>query len=146
MPYVFRNNLRRIISSKQTIFNTSRLAQYFRNDSALEVPYIQAVRYVAAARCDQVGLFMNANYWDYPFWVIFEKKGYKVRLEHMRLSRIAPKAYPLGPFNPCAVIALNISDEELVIEGYPVFKKAQEFPSESSFVRNVTVYIKPQMP
>ena len=137
MPYVFRNNFRRLVSAKkQTVFNTSRIDQYFRNDSSLLSPYVEAVNEVVAMNCSEVGLYMGFNFWDYPLGMIFKEKFHKsVRLEHVYISDYTPSDYPLGPFRPCALISVFHNEEEIVL-GKERFKKVKDFDKTAVYVHN----------
>ncbi len=133
MPYVFRNNTRRLISSrKATIFNTPRIAQYFINDTTRMADYIEAVDYIKGSTCKDIGLIIPDDYWEYPFWVLLKTANSKInRIEHVFikgkfLSQV--NRYPLGDFNPCMVIAVGHSlDNHIVLTSgvryYEVFSK-----------------------
>ncbi len=133
MPYVFRNNTRRLISSKKaTIFNTPRIAQYFINDTTRRTDYIEAVDYIKETTCKDIGLIIPDDYWEYPFWVLLKGGNNKInRIEHVFikgkfLSHV--NRYPLGDFNPCMVIAVGHSlDSHIVLTNgvryYKVFSK-----------------------
>ena len=137
MPYVFRNNFRRLVSNKkQTVFNTSRLEQYFRNDSSLYPPYVQAAGEVAGRQCADVGLYMGFNTWDYPLGVMLQQGLHqKVRLEHVNISDLTPQNYPSGPFRPCALISVYYSEEEILL-GKEMFKKVKDFDKTAVYVRS----------
>jgi len=129
IPYVFRNNMRRLVStSKQTVFNTTRMDQYFRMDSSLIPPYTSAVNAVKSMECDQIGLYMGFNRWDYPLFVLLDKAipgGY--RTEHLVIHETAPAEYPLGPFSPCAVIVVDYPGNKPLIINKVQYDMFQDF-------------------
>jgi hypothetical protein len=117
MEYAYNNNLRKLFSRKKaTVFNTDRLSMYFRNDLSFKDPYIDSIEHIVSQGCDEVGLVMKFNYWDYPLWVIWENVfNQKGRMEHIYyLSEYAPKVYPLGQFQPCALVAVDYSSGSLL--------------------------------
>ena len=131
MPYVFKNNTRRIFSNgKQTIFNTSRLEQYFRNDSSLIEPYRKAVEAALATECRDIGLYMGFNHWDYPLWIMFNEqlaRGEKIRLEHLYVNQFVPKKYPLGDFQPCAIVSVYYREDRIDFKSGQYFTKVKDF-------------------
>lgn len=135
MPYVFKNNLRRLVSKqKQTVFNTPRLDQYFRNDSSLLEPYSLAVEQVYAMNCHNVGLYMGFNTWDYPLWIIFsERFKNDIRLEHLNISHLTPQKYPLGPFQPCAVVSVYYREDRIDFPAGESFQKIKDFNSTAVY-------------
>ena len=145
MPYVFQNNLRRIYSAKkETIFNASRLQQYFRNDRSLLVPYQEALDSVLSRSCDRVGLYMGFNYWDYPFWVMAgEKSHHPIRFEHVKISHFTPSVYPLGDFKPCALIAVDYNANEIILGGN-VFRKTSDYGKTSVYTPDHVTPVTPE--
>jgi 4-amino-4-deoxy-L-arabinose transferase-like glycosyltransferase len=129
VPYVFRNNTRKLFSSKKTVFQTPRLRQYFVADETLLLPYQQAVDFVMISGCRQVGLRIGDNSWEYPFWVLFgEERIKQLRIEQVDVVGVQPLNYPLGAFSPCAIIETgrNIpSDNMLTVDG-KIFKMQWE--------------------
>jgi len=132
IPPVFRNNTRRLVSSKKaTVFNTPRIAQYFNNDTTRMSAYIDAADYVKGCACKDVGLIIPDDYWEYPFWVLLKGGNSKVsRIEHVFINGGASsqvKRYPLGDFNPCMVIAVNmIFDSKITLNGGIAYREVFE--------------------
>lgn len=127
-PYIFRNSLRKLYSGKKsTVFNTPRIQQYFANDRDFYLPYQAAVDHITAAGCADIGLAIGSNGWESPFWVMLrEKYGTSFRLEHVGGSVSDRAEYPLGRFSPCAVIALERSDEFLNLGETGLLNKSWE--------------------
>lgn len=112
MPYVFRNNSRRLVSSKSTIFDTPREEQYFFNERSRMPYFVEAVSYVKATECKDVGLLLGGNSWEYPFWVLFDANNdEQFRLEHVSPGQLSPNRYPLGSFDPCVVLGIHAKGE-----------------------------------
>ena len=82
--------------------------------------YQAAVRYVAANKDSQIGLVISGNDWEYPLWRLLREQGLTgLRIEHVAVKD-APmaKPYPLGPFDPTLVIAIEeYPPAQLTIEG-----------------------------
>lgn len=134
VPYVLRNSTRKLFSSKKTVFSIPRLQQYFAADLTILPHYQGAVDFVRARDCDQVGLRLGDNSWEYPLEVLFKNKHQgKVRLEHVDIIGIKPLNYPLGDFHPCAIIETGRTvpvDDKLNIDGRSFVKQY-----ESSLIR-----------
>ena len=132
VPYVVRNSTRKLISSKRTVFAAPRLEQYFADAPALLKPYQGAADFVASQNCREVGLRIGDNSWEYPFWVIFKQSGpSKARLEHVDVIGIKPANYPLGEFNPCAIIETGRTsppDERLKISAKIFVRRWEQSP------------------
>jgi len=125
-PYVFKNNLRRLVSGhKQTVFTASRRELYFLNDLSVLEAYTQAIQQLPPG-CLQIGLYMGLFDWDYPLAVMLrEELGRDVRIEHVNPAAFSPAQYPLGDFKPCAVITRAYQEDRLYVAGYE-FEKIQE--------------------
>ncbi|MFI5017561.1 MAG: hypothetical protein ACHQHK_06415 [Dongiales bacterium] len=82
--------------------------------------YQAAVRYVAENKDSQIGLVISGNDWEYPLWRLLREQGLtRLRIEHVAVKD-APmaKPYPLGPFDPTLVIAIEeYPPAQLTIEG-----------------------------
>ncbi len=111
MPWVW-DNKSRVFFKRRNIFNSSRIEQYFYNKHGYIYSYEQAVKEIRRRGCSQVGLFIGPDSWEYPFWVLMKKDNPpKVRLEHIKVSNVsswAGDSFPLGPFDPCAIIDDNL--------------------------------------
>ncbi|MBF0385410.1 MAG: glycosyltransferase family 39 protein [Candidatus Omnitrophica bacterium] len=111
MPFVFRNNSRRLISSKSTVFSKPRIEQYFNNDSTLYGPYLEAAKEIKALGCKNLGLVIQSNSWEYPLWVLLRYLEVDpIRFEHVEAygyDKISVKKYPLGDFTPELVLSVN---------------------------------------
>ena len=71
--------------------------------------YQAAVRYVVENKDSRIGLVISGNDWEYPLWRLLREQGLTgLRIEHVAVKG-APmaKPYPLGPFDPTLVIAIE---------------------------------------
>ena len=83
--------------------------------------------------CSEVGLQLQLDDWEYPFWMLLQREGREVgRVEHVNVdNKSADAAAALDPFAPCAIIAVysnGVSGEELTV-GSQVY--AREWSSGS---------------
>jgi 4-amino-4-deoxy-L-arabinose transferase-like glycosyltransferase len=124
LPWVFNNKFRPIIG-EENIFNLSRVEQYFMNRSQLEQPYMQATNFVLSQGCSNVGLSLGRGitvgneYWEYPFWVLFNDQNKQVRLENIKpenVSSIKANNPPFNNFNPCAIVAVRTGKDKPITE------------------------------
>jgi len=116
-----------ISKKKYSIFSTPRINRYFQDSPALYLPYTKAVDQVWAQGCRDVGIYMSYNDWDYPLWVLMQDKPKtNFRLEHLYFDAESPRKYPLGDFTPCAVIGIDIHDEQIKV-GVREFALANDY-------------------
>ncbi len=130
VPYVVRNSTRKLISSKGTVFTIPRFKQYFANEMTPMMPYQAAVEFVLEHQCQQIGVRLGDNTWEYPLWMLLGDQKPKVRIEQVDNTGANPANYPLGPFHPCVIIETGRTsppDEILNIDG-TVFTKQWEKP------------------
>src|SRR5207249_72854 len=88
---------------------SDRLDQLFRQRPALEAAYEGAVRYIRANGCAEVGLELNWDDWEYPFWFLFSRsRTGLVRLEHVTVPNQSTQFESrLSPFEPCALVRVK---------------------------------------
>ncbi len=107
LPWVFFNRYRPIIDSNN-IFQASRIEQYFKNRPKLQQPYTQAVEYLNSKQCNQVGLVMGQDAWEYPLWILMQQSyGKNFQLQHINVtnaSSVIANKSPSKDFQPCGVI------------------------------------------
>lgn len=108
LPWVFQN-VSRPLAGQTSIFTANRTDQYFANRPDLKDPYERAARYVRSRGCQDIGLILGRDDWEYPLWVLLRSTGNRgVRLEHIGVKNLsAVKSKVLPVFDPCAVIALQ---------------------------------------
>jgi 4-amino-4-deoxy-L-arabinose transferase-like glycosyltransferase len=124
-PWTLENRYRPI-AAEQNIFKVDRIEQYFVNREHLQVPYEEAVNFVQAQQCQNVGLWLGTNdsvgnrYWEYPFWVLFNSTNTRAtRLEHVKVQNISAEKSNLLPYSqfvPCAVVFVQPKDEAIEIK------------------------------
>lgn len=122
--WVFCNTSRPLLSNKkilspsnyENIFNTSRIDQYFNNNSELRKPYIGATSFLNSQKCSKVGLSLGGDDWEYPFWILLQKNYNKnYQIEQVDVKNISTKKYQVYPHNnfiPCAIISVQHTKSE----------------------------------
>lgn len=110
LSWVFFNRYRPIISNK-SIFQISRVEQYFSNRPYLNVTYTGAVEFLNSAKCSNIGLSMGNDPWEYPLWVLLQQNQHEiVKIQHINLNNISAsleKEYPYKEFIPCGIISME---------------------------------------
>lgn len=131
-PWVFFNYSRPLIKDFRTskienIFNTSRIEQYFRNWRGFKDPYMEAVQFIKSKGCSDVGIILDEDDWEYPFFVLLQKNNTRVfRIEHVNVNNISAikySIYPFNDFNPCAIISLKSGQENKIVNKDTVYVK-----------------------
>ena len=123
VPWMLWNYSRPLIG-ESSVLCVKREQQYFANWHAGRE--MLSILPESLGECKNVGLVMGEDSWEYPFWYLTRAMG-GVRLEHVKVDNISAKLkYPLGAFEPCALI-LDGSDEQKIIsyENKPFFQVAQ---------------------
>jgi hypothetical protein len=104
------------------IFSVGRKDQLFCNRPNLKAPYQGAVSFLKQQNCFDIGLILDGNEWEYPFWVLMAEDGSSAyRMEHMAVSGLSGNLSPdplADVFEPCAVIVVGeCQPEEVLIKG-----------------------------
>jgi hypothetical protein len=113
LPYVFYNPMKSFVTLDNIMHKKDRNEAYF-NPSALSG--LKNVRdQLKNIQCHEVGLLVNEFIKEYPIWRVFDPASDgSMRLEHIEVNGlISPVEYPLGKFDPCAIIsmAINLPDQ-----------------------------------
>ncbi|MBU0468693.1 MAG: glycosyltransferase family 39 protein [Candidatus Omnitrophica bacterium] len=111
IPYVFRNNSRRIVSSKSTIFDTPRMDQYFSNYPSRAYPYKEAVKKIKSIGCKTIGQISHGECWEYPLWTLLkENNDLDFQLEQVQVDNKSNKyleKFGLINYDPCILVGLK---------------------------------------
>ncbi len=108
-PWVVYNSSRPLVGEK-SIPSRDRIEQYFTNRPSLYEPYVRSAQFLQHSQCQDIGLILGADDWEYPFWVLLGENDKKVRLEHVNvanISRVKYDEYPYSSFTPCAVVVVS---------------------------------------
>lgn len=80
--------------------------------------YIEMADQIRLLDCREVGLVAGSDFWEYPLWGLMKRQeqGNHFRIEHMFVrNKSAPIPYPLGDFNPCAVLEVREKSQVSVL-------------------------------
>ncbi|MGZ5001492.1 MAG: hypothetical protein ACXV7F_14470, partial [Methylomonas sp.] len=129
LPLIFWNYSRPLLASKN-VFNTNRTEQYFRNRPSLTSSYAEAASLISNEHCRQIGLYLDFDDWEYPFWAMLQQDlGKDVRIEAVNVENVSARKYKEFPeFTPCAVLAVNplsLSDFEVNGTTYSILKTTE---------------------
>jgi len=131
-PWVFSNDSRPFIknfraSKSENVFNTSRIEQYFRNWPGLKDPYMGAVQFIKSKGCLDIGIILDEDDWEYPFFVLLQKNTtHMFRIEHVDVNNISSVkygVYPFNDFNPSAIISLKYGQKDTIVNKDTVYVK-----------------------
>jgi 4-amino-4-deoxy-L-arabinose transferase-like glycosyltransferase len=110
LSWVFFNRYRPIISHK-SIFQISRIEQYFSNRPYLKVTYTGAVEFLNSEKCSNIGLSMGNDPWEYPLWVLLQQNQQKiVKMQHINSNNVSASLeteHPYKEFIPCGIISME---------------------------------------
>lgn len=106
------------ISAGGNIFARKRIDQYFNERPNLVAGYRAAVAVVAESNCNQVGLVIGSDDWEYPLWALLnEKNPSSIHLEHVNVqnlsARLSEKMQP--KIAPCTILMINSDLPESVV-------------------------------
>jgi len=109
IPYLTDGHPRHLWGS-QSFLKKSRAANLLSYSGASsEDLNIDIKNKLHAMGCDQIGLLMGEDDWDYPFYAFLNphQKG-SIRIEHVLIDNLTKDVqYPLGDFSPCAIIGIT---------------------------------------
>ena len=99
--YIFQNPLRPIVPAD---FETlSRQNYAFNWNKPLFEVYNEISQTIAESDCNQVGLRIGSDTWEYPFWTLLKSYGFSGRIEHVQVKNPTSK-FEDPEFHPCAII------------------------------------------
>ena len=132
-PWLLQNRSKPILA-KKNIFNTSRIQQYFINSPKMEYSFLSAAREVRSNKCDEVGLLLDFNSWEYPFWVLLPD----TRLENIMVENISQErtGFPRGDFRPCAIISNRQEEKNNINYNGTSFIRVRKLNSLNVFLKD----------
>jgi len=124
LPWVFLNRSRPIISKDASIFDKSRIEQYFVNQPYLQRSYQKTAEFIASRGYQRIGLVMGEDDWEYPLWVFLKEQGQRFVIEHVD---VANKTEELAKkFIPEAIIYIG-QNKNVMIKYLMAMKQAKNF-------------------
>ena len=99
-------NQSRPLIGEDNVFETDRFEQQFRNRRGVRDAYEDAAAFVQQVGCQQFGLRIGTDSYEYPLWAMLEDwRAAGGRIEHLpatpAMRRLAQR-WP--PFDPCVII------------------------------------------
>jgi hypothetical protein len=120
LPWVFYNQSRPILG-RNSILATSRIEQYFRNNSSLYAPYLGATQYLSDIHCSEIGIITGQDDWEYPLWVLLRNDmGEKIHIESVNVTNISQREQDKNYQElkkMCAIIVLNTKPPHTIFIG-----------------------------
>ena len=136
LPWVFYSESRPLLGENSVLI-TPRQAQYFANDPGFIFSYTSSVDVIAQTGCQQVGIILGGDTWEYPLWALLERDHpWKGRMEHVKVDNMTKGIkYPLGSFEPCQVIVIGGGFLDVLSLGPVNYKLTNVYGREDKQVR-----------
>ena len=118
--WVNRCSALKALAPSRTVFNTPRWARYF-NDQQTNDAYAKVIDYVTASGCQQVGLYLGMNDFEYPYWALLRLKHMDtVHIQHIAVDNISSGFYAeprFGDYRPRLVLV-----RDPALDGFNIFE------------------------
>jgi len=88
--WILQNQSRPLLGAR-TIFNTPRESQYFANRPWLTKPYSRMAKRICEGRIRRLGLILGKNDYEYPLWVLLNRRCAGIRIHHVKVRNISGK-------------------------------------------------------
>jgi hypothetical protein len=102
------NDVGRPINPKKAFLTLPREQQYFWQNRPLYTPYAQVADAIIASGCQQVGLKLGYDDWEYPLWILLHNRGFRGYIKHVYVTGEAAQLRTAVPV-PCAVVVTGSS-------------------------------------
>jgi len=86
------------------VFTVPRDQQYFSKRPELFDQYMQASRVLRQLNCPSVGLALDGDDWEYPFWKLTNSRTQKIGFEHVQVRNASAKLHSDDAERPCAIV------------------------------------------
>jgi hypothetical protein len=137
LPWMFFNQQHPWIG-QDSIWRQPKMAQYFYKRPYLALPYLVGAGYLKSTGCRQVGLLISAGTWEYPWWTFLQ--GPHFRMEHVQVANPSGTLpYPLGDFQPCALVVSGVELKPYFMVGRGVYAPAWAMPAGDD---KVTIFLR----
>jgi hypothetical protein len=134
-PFVIQNQARPLWP--RPIWRQARDRALFATLPHLEQPYRDVAAFVRTAGFRRVGLVFGPDDWEYPLWILLTPRSPgDIRIEHVSVTNAtATFRYPLGPFQPDALIGVATAATVRGALASGTWVKAFESPPLDVYVR-----------
>ncbi len=114
LPYLLWNQSRPILK-RHNIINTTQFEQYFFARHNLYAAYSQVRELVSGNACQDIGLILGIDGWEYPLWVAFQQyESPSIHIRHVGITNIS-RNLPHRDTMPCLIIADSELSEDFRI-------------------------------
>ena len=141
LPWVLFNSSRPLMGD-QSVWKGTRLDQYFNNRPELRDAFLGAAYFLTSKQCGQIGLDMDSNDWEYPFWPLLKPAGSEaIRIEHVQVkneSGVISVLPHFSRFNPCAIISSRADQVDELTTKTGAYTKEWASSPISVFVRTAS--------
>ena len=121
LPYLLWNQSRPILK-RHNIINTTQFEQYFFARHNLYAAYSQVRELVRGNACQDIGLILGINGWEYPLWVALQQYASpSIDIRHVGITNIS-RNLPHRDTIPCLIIADSDLAEEVRV-GNQVYQR-----------------------
>ncbi|MFH1185415.1 MAG: hypothetical protein V1755_10310 [Chloroflexota bacterium] len=125
MPWLFLNQSRPLVGA-HNILNTSRNDLYFMAKPPVwRKSYSFAAQFLAReseGQCNQVGIYLDHNDYEYPIWVLLSQRIDKpISIESVDVHNISARtSSTFPPFTPCAIfVSSPLNRSSFQVNGRP---------------------------
>jgi hypothetical protein len=110
MPAVFENKIRPLFYAGRRV-HQSRLDAYFNERADLKASYVAAVQHARAQQCNNIGLKMTINGFEYPLLVLLDDQEGTRQIQDVDIGNES-KMYATGEKHspPCLVLCPECAD------------------------------------
>jgi hypothetical protein len=116
LPYILWNRSRPILMPGN-LLNTPRFQQYFFPRPDLFKAYSRVGRLVSAETCQEIGLILGIDSWEYPLWVALQQEvSPSIHIQHVNVTNIS-RNQPEDGSTPCLIITDRDLSEEVRVDG-----------------------------
>jgi hypothetical protein len=119
LPFLL-NNERRPVQGERPIYTVPPAEQYFFPFTRFMPVYEQAARWVSGQGCDDIGIYVWTDFWEYPLWTLIPAEtGRPVRIKHVFVHNgtVAADRNPgYEGFEPCALLVADVRDARVLID------------------------------
>ncbi|MBP0020944.1 MAG: glycosyltransferase family 39 protein [Cyanobacteria bacterium SBLK] len=136
-------NESRPILIPNNIFNTPRLEQYFNTRFDLKADYSQAVQLLKQQKCYNVGLILQGDYWEYPFWILLRSQSkLPIHIQHIHVNNISATTRSNvnhHSITPCALLMIDREIEPFQVTPFGIYQQTTQ-PLPLSFSGSLQIY------
>ena len=119
------------------IWRQPKVTQYFYKRPYLILPYFYGTKYLKSIACREVGLLTGGE-WEYPWWQFLRGRG--LRIEHVQVANQSGSLkYPLGDFQPCALVVSSTELKPYLLVGRGVYAPAWQAPAGDD---KITIFVR----